>query len=78
MRGNAWGLLVMDILFGSMTSALPEGSLKIFLMNVVITIIGMSFSHYWYRTVPNTVRYNSLVAFVMMISLGIICRYSIT
>ena len=40
-------------------------------MNAVITVIGMCLARYWWKTVPNNIRYNSLVAFVMLVSAGI-------
>ncbi|PLS15385.1 hypothetical protein CVD28_23985 [Bacillus sp. M6-12] len=70
MKGNSFGLLVLDLLIGSGASAIPSGSLFIFLINMLITIIGLSISRYWWKTVPGTVRYNSLVTFVMLISMG--------
>lgn len=69
-EGNALGILINSIIFGFFASAIPDWSFRIFLLNVVITIISLGIARYWYTSIPNTIRYNSLVAFVMLITMG--------
>jgi hypothetical protein len=70
MKGNAFGLLVLDIIFGAGASAMPSGSLFIFCLNLIITVIGLYLARYWWKTVPSNTRYNSLVSFVSFASVG--------
>ncbi|WP_148361195.1 hypothetical protein [Bacillus timonensis] len=70
-EGNALGLLIGPVMFGFFGSAIPDWSFRIFLLMMVTTFILLCIARYWYKTIPNTIRYNSLVAFLMLISMGL-------
>ncbi|MDI3311270.1 MAG: hypothetical protein QJR05_07555 [Thermoanaerobacterium sp.] len=66
-----YSLIILNVMFGTFASLIPTGSLTIFLLNMGLTIIEVAISWHWWRTIPNEVRYTSLVCYLMSITFGI-------
>ncbi|WP_394238873.1 hypothetical protein [Niallia oryzisoli] len=70
-EGNGLGVLISSVIFGFFGSAIPDWSFGILLLNLIITIISLGLSRYWYQSVKSTIRYNSLTSFIMLITMGV-------
>lgn len=64
-------MLISSVIFGFFGSAIPDWSIGIFLFNLLITVFSLGLARYWYQSVKNTIRYNSLTSFIMLITMGI-------
>lgn len=70
IRSNAIFLIIMDFFFGGFLSLLPEESLRVFLLNMFVMVFGIILSFYWYRVHDDEEKYNSLVGFLALLSMG--------
>lgn len=70
-EGNGLAVLIGPFVFGLFGSLIPDWSFRIFLLNILITIFSVGLARYWYQKVENTVRYNSLTSFIMLITMGL-------
>ncbi|MBP3039329.1 hypothetical protein J9303_07495 [Bacillaceae bacterium Marseille-Q3522] len=69
-NGNVFAVIVLNVIMGTISSLIPSGSLAIFLFAVVITVIEVIISWKWFKSIENKVRYNSLTAFLMLVTAG--------
>ncbi|WP_071396394.1 hypothetical protein [Bacillus tuaregi] len=69
-EGNGLAVLMGPFLFGVLGCTIPNWSFRIFIFNMLITIFSVGLARYWYQTVENTVRYNSLTSFIMLMTMG--------
>nr|WP_295974893.1 hypothetical protein [uncultured Bacillus sp.] len=67
---NAVYLLISNVLFGTLLSFVPSGSLITFLIFILITAFEMSLSWVWWKNNMELIRYNSLTAFLLIITMG--------
>lgn len=69
-QGNALYLLGSCLLFGFFGNAIPDWSFSVFVLNTLITIFCLCIARYGYQSIANTIRYNSLVAFLTFLTMG--------
>lgn len=68
---NALYLLISNLLFGVLLSLIPTGSLTIFLLFMLITVLEMVLAWVWWRKDMEIIRYNSLTAFLLLVTMGL-------
>lgn len=69
--GNAFALIVSNLLFGILFSLVPSGSLNIFLLFMAITLFEAVIAWLWWKNGMEIVRFNSLTAFLLCITMGL-------
>lgn len=70
LNSNAVALIVLNPMFGFLFSAVPPSSewFIIFLFFMAITLAELSISYVWWKRGMELTRYNSLTAFLMMLT----------
>lgn len=69
--GNAFGLIGSNLLMGTLSSLVPSVSLNIFLLFMAITLVETVIAWIWWRRGMELVRYNSLTAFLLCMTVGL-------
>jgi hypothetical protein len=69
--GNAFALLGTNLLMGTLSSLVPAGSLNIFLLFMAITLVEIMIAWVWWKNGMELVRFNSLTAFLLCITVGL-------
>lgn len=68
---NALYLLISNLLFGVLLSLIPAGSLTTFLLFMLITLLEMGLTWVWWKKDMEMIRYNSLTAFLLLMTMGV-------
>lgn len=68
--GNAFALIGSNLLFGILFSLVPSGSLNIFLLFMAVTLFEVVIAWLWWKKGMELVRFNSLTAFLLCITMG--------
>ncbi|MBP3040280.1 hypothetical protein J9303_12375 [Bacillaceae bacterium Marseille-Q3522] len=68
--GNINSVIFLNLFFGTLASLIPSGTWVIFIIAVFITVIETIIGWIWFSGIKNKVRYNSLIAFLTIITSG--------
>lgn len=68
--GNGMYLLGSNLLMGTLLSLVPFGSLKVFILFMIITLIETVIAWVWWKRGIEIIRFNSLTAFLLCVTMG--------
>ncbi|WP_041580269.1 hypothetical protein [Bacillus sp. 1NLA3E] len=70
LQGQASFLIIIDVICTFVFSMLPEWSIKVVFFNLSVSIFSIALAGYWCKRISSHIRYNSLVNFLIFISMG--------